>query len=453
MSSVFLWFFLLFDSRGGLAVKRALDVIFLLGLAIFILAGTPLAPFHGDEATQIFMSRDFAYQYLLGQPERVRYANPPVSAQEQELRLLNGTVNKTVIGLAWSLAGFGPDDLNEQWDWGADWDYNWSTGHAPSRDLLVASRWPSSLFLIAGMLALFGLGWSLSGRSAAWLAALFYALHPVLLLNGRRAMMEGSLIAFTALAALLAVRWLLGRGSRAWLWAALFGLAAGLALASKHTALFAVVPLGAAVLGWELVRLRNDGARALARPFLQMMLAALIAGVVFYALNPAWWGDPLARAGDVLRLRNDLLAGQAAAFGGYAGPWEALRGGLRQIFAPVPQYYEVAGWGAWLAPEIAAYESSGLSSLTAAWPLTLATLGLFALGVWTLGQRGPRPEARWIAAVWLLSALAAAFLFTPLEWQRYYLPVYPALVWVTSLGAARLWLRERRQWSRDDDEG
>ncbi len=434
-------------------MKRALDLLFLLALAAFILAGVPLVPFHGDEATQIFMSRDFAYQFLLGQPERVRYADPPVSTQEQELRLLNGTVNKYTIGLAWSLAGFGPEDINEQWDWGADWDYNWSTGHAPGRDLLITSRWPSALFLVAGMLALYGLGWSLDGRPAAWLAALFYALHPALLLNGRRAMMEGSLIAFTALAALLAVRWLLARGDRTWLWAVLFGLAAGLALASKHTAIFAVVPLGAAVLGWEWILARGGGGRALLRPAGQMALAAAVAALTFYALNPAWWGDPLARAGDVLRLRADLLAGQAAAFGGYAGPWQALGGGLRQVFAPVPQYYEVGAWGAWLAPEIAAYEASPWAGFLAAWPLALATLGLFGLGVSALVQRGARPEARWVAAVWLISVLAAAFLLTPLEWQRYYLPVYPPLVLVASLGVARLWRRERDQWPRSDEDG
>ena len=416
-------------------MKRALDVLLLLALAVYILAGVPGAPFHGDESTQVFMSRDFAYLFLTGEADRVRFADPPVSAQEQELRLLNGVINKYGIGLAWHLAGFTLSDLNEQWDWGADWDYNQTTNHAPSAALLLASRWPSALLLVVGMLAVYGLAELAGGRWAARFAAILYALHPALLLNGRRAMMEGSLIAFTALAALLAVYWLRGRDGRAWLWTVLFGLCAGLALASKHTALLAVIPLGAAALGWALVTERKQEGRALAVRCGQMALAVVVAGGVFYALNPAWWGDPLARLPDVLRLRSDLLAGQTAAFGGYGGPIDALAGFLRQSFAPAPQYFEVAGWDVWLAPQIAAYESSLLAGVTAPWLWAAGTLVLGGAGLWALWRGRGLPAARWMVAVWLVSALLAALLLTPIEWQRYYLPVYPPLMAVMGVGA------------------
>lgn len=422
-------------------MKRVVDILLLLALSAYILAGVPGVPFHADESTQIFMSRDFAYLFLTGQVERLRYSDPPLSAQEQDLRLLNGVVNKYTIGLAWHLAGFTPSDLNEQWDWGADWNYNQTTGHAPSAALLQISRWPSALFLVVGLLAIYALAGQVGGRAAAWIAAILYALHPALLLNGRRAMMEGSLIAFTALAALLAVYWLRGRGGRAWLWAALFGLCAGLALASKHTALLAVVPLGAAVLGWVLVTERKQGGRALSARALQMALAALVAGGVFYTLNPAWWGGSLDRLSDVLRLRSDLLAGQMAAFGGYAGPLDAVVGFLRQSFAPAAQYFEVAAWGEWLAPQIAAYESSLLAGVTAPWLWASGSLVLGGAGLWALWRGRGLPEARWIAAIWLISALTAALLLTPIEWQRYYLPVYPPLV--VAMGTGGAWLLER----------
>lgn len=407
----------------------------MLALSAYMLAGMALTPFHGDESTQIFMSRDYAYLFLTGQADRLRYADPPVSAQEQELRLLNGVVNKYGIGLAWHLAGFTLADLNEQWDWGGDWDYNHATGHAPSAALLQDSRWPSALFLIVGMLAVYGLAGLTGGRAAAWVAAILYALHPALLLNGRRAMMEGSLIAFTALAALLAVCWLRGRGGRAWLWAGLFGLCAGLALASKHTALLAVVPLGAAALVWALATERKQGGRALLVRAAQMGLAAVLAASLFYALNPAWWGAPVERVADVLRLRSDLLAGQTAAFGGYTGPLEALIGLLRQSFAPAPQSFEVARWDVWLAPQIDAYESSLLAGVTAPGLWALGSLALGGAGLWALWRGRGLPAARWITAVWFVSALLAALLLTPIEWQRYYLPVYPPLIVVMGVGA------------------
>ena len=55
-----------------------------------------------------------------------------------------------------------------------------------------------------GVIPIFVLGWNLRLRSMAYPAALLYALHPVILLNGRRAMMEGSLILFS----LLTMAWL-----------------------------------------------------------------------------------------------------------------------------------------------------------------------------------------------------------------------------------------------------
>src|SRR5258708_35657420 len=55
-----------------------------------------------------------------------------------------------------------------------------------------------------GVIPVFILGWPLRLRSLAYPAALLYALHPVILLNGRRAMMEGGLM----LTSLLTMAWL-----------------------------------------------------------------------------------------------------------------------------------------------------------------------------------------------------------------------------------------------------
>ena len=109
------------------------------------------------------MSRDYAYQFLQGDLDLVRYHDPPISATEQQLRLLNGTLNKYLIGLAWHLGGFTVDQINDQWDWGGDWNYNQSNNHAPSDALLQVSRIPSALLLAAGVIVMFALG-----RAARW---------------------------------------------------------------------------------------------------------------------------------------------------------------------------------------------------------------------------------------------------------------------------------------------
>jgi 4-amino-4-deoxy-L-arabinose transferase-like glycosyltransferase len=426
-----------------------LDLGWCILLALYILLGTASVPFHGDESTQIFMSRDYAYQFLQGDLDLVRYSDPPISPTEQQLRLLNGTLNKYLIGFAWHLGGFTPDQLNEQWDWGADWNYNQTNHHAPSEALLQISRIPSALLMAAGVVILFALGHILGGRPVAYLASLYYAVNPALLINGRRAMMEGSLIAFSLLVVLTGV-WLLQK--RYWWTAILLGIAAGLALASKHNAVFTVIAVFGAcalypIIKWIVgIRHHNDPPvrawRAMPlRAYLLLIVAGIVALLVFDVLNPAWWGDPFTRARQVLDLRADLLAGQTAAFGGYANVVDALSGFFRQIFVALPQYYEVPGWDVYLAEQIAGYEGSlwrGISiggSVIGGWILLVLT----AMGLWTLWRdQAVDRRTRWLIGAWVFVTLITTALLTPLEWQRYYLPAYPAvgllsayaLVWI-----------------------
>ncbi|PJF26181.1 MAG: hypothetical protein CUN53_09000, partial [Phototrophicales bacterium] len=317
-------------------LKRLFDALIIVVLMAYVLIGAPLAPFHGDEATQIFMSRDYAYQFIEDNWTRVRFTDPPISPQEQHLRLLNGTVNKYLIGLAWHLAGFSLADLNEQWDWGADWDYNHSTNHAPSPDLLRTARIPSSLMLTLAVPVIFAIGWQLGGRPTAYLAAILFALHPALLLNGRRAMMEGSFILFS-LCVVAAGLWFIKNSQRRASLIAL-GVSSGLAVASKHTAVFSVSAIFAGCWLYLYTALMRQP-RLLILTFLRMYVAALIALGVFIALNPAWWSDPFGRVGDVLTLRTELLEGQTAAFGGYTERNEALDGWARFVFDGTPQYF------------------------------------------------------------------------------------------------------------------
>ncbi len=439
-----------------------LDFFYLLVIAAYILAGTALVPFHGDEATQIYMSHDYAYQFLQGDLDQLRYSDPPVSAQEQELRLLNGTVNKDLIGLAWHLDGFTVDQINQQWDWGADWNYNTTTNHAPSDALLQVSRVPSVLLLAAGVVILFALGRALGGRPVAYLAAAYYALCPPLLLDGRRAMMEGSLLAFSLLAVLAGV-WLLRK--RAWWTAILLGCAAGLALASKHTSAFTVIAVFAACALYPVVKWivgvgarhaspaseetnaapspplyaveRGAGGEVL-RDWLLLFAAAVLALLIFYALNPAWWGDPIARVGTVLDLRADLLQGQIETFGGYADPGAALGGFFRQVFVAQPQYYEIPAWQGYIGDQIAQYEASIWHGVSLGGSLIggIVLAVLVSIGLWALWcDRAVAGSTRWLIGAWALAMLLTTALLTPLEWQRYYLPAYPAVGLVASYGA------------------
>lgn len=405
---------------------RLVAALWLALLTVYILAGTAFVPFHGDESTQIYMSRDYAYLFLDGDLERVRYSAAPASPTEQHLRLLNGVVSKYLIGLAWRAAGFSLADLNEQWDWGADWNYNQQNGHAPAPALLLAARWPSALLLALGAAAMFALGCIVGGAPAAYLGSLYYALHPALLLNGRRAMMEGSFLAFSLLA-LLAGLWFVRRPG--WKPALALGLAAGLALASKHTALFgaAAVFIGCLVM-----------ALPASRRLLLWLAAALLALLVFLALNPAWWDDPLGRAAEVLRLRQELLAIQTSVFGSYTGPADQLAGFLHQTFIAHPQYYEAPAWADYIGGQIADYEASPWCGVSLGGSIAGGAL-LAALTLWGGGRLLRRRDAvAGLILLWSAALALSTLALTPLEWGRYYLPVYPAIGLLAAVGVTDL---------------
>ncbi len=445
-------------------VGRILPLIWLVLLVAYILIGTADVPFHGDESTQIFMSRDYAYQFIEHDYGKLEYSPNPISPTEQQLRLLNGTVNKYLIGLAWHVNGMSIGDINEQWDWGADWDYNQQNGHAPSLTLLLAARWPSALLLAAGVVVMFGLGRALGGRWTPYIASLYYALNPALLLNGRRAMMEGSFIFFSLMVVLVAV-WLLEKPSLRR--AILLGLVSGFALASKHTAVFTIAAVFGAVLLYLIYQSAtseddNSVVDYVLLPYL--VIAAVFTFGSFFALNPAWWGDPAARAQTVVDLRQELLAGQTAVFGGYAHLGDQITGFLRQSLIVHPQYYEVDAWQGYIGDQINLYEASAWRGVSIGGSVigALVLCGIMAAGVWkmikaaipkslstrmmarwnrmdeTSAEAVSQGGVRWLIGVWALTMILTTLLLTPLEWQRYYLPVYPVIGLLAALGANAL---------------
>jgi hypothetical protein len=418
------------------------DALWLIALIIYILAGTPIVPFHGDEATLIYMSRDYAYQFLQRDLNQIYYSETPVSLTQQELRLLNGTMSKYLYGLAWHIGGFQLEDINEQWDWGADWNYNQQNGHAPSDSLLLTARWASAIQTAVGAVVMFALGWALGGRKTAYLAALFYAINPIILLNGRRAMMEGSMLLFTTLTVLAAL-WLLRHPT--WRRAVLFGLVAGLAIASKHTSLFTVASVFFAT-GMYFLLFHSPAFSWKARVTWYLTLL-ILAGIVtvgtFYLLNPAWWGsDPLTVGRYVLQIRERTIDEQITAFGGYDDFGDKPVGFWRQAVIGQPQYYEVSNWKDFIGDQIAQYEALVWRGVNVGDSIVGVVLLLVSVGagIGALFYNKDTPvAARWLVGVWTVSVTAATLLLTPFEWQRYYLPAFPAIVLVAAYGLANLY--------------
>jgi hypothetical protein len=448
-----------------------LDIIYLLVLAIYVLVGTQMATFHGDEPMQIYMSRDYETAFVEGNPRALETQPPYYIDDDYQLRILNGSINRYSIGLSRALAGIGADQLPPRpgWDWGLSYDDNLNTGHRPSEALMLAGRLPSSLFLAASVFVMFGLVWQFSSadkwfeRPLAYIATAMYTFNPIILLNGRRAMQEGSLLFFGLLtiltAAVIARRRANDQPTPFYLWIGLI-LAGALTLASKHNGIVFVV----GGLGWifvgelsyhlEAYFLRRGGSETLPynrghfKPFLRdiaftsvkLIISGVLIVALFVALSPALWNDPVARFGDLLTVRAELLDIQTTA--DPLAPTtlqQRIEGIITQPFLTPLAHFEVSSWETFapITAEISTYMNSPLSGIQFGTWVGLALTILIVIGLATLFIPRLRPNREWASSLGLLVWLGvtiASLLANPLPWQRYYLPLIPIAALLAGIG-------------------
>ncbi|HLY26506.1 MAG TPA: glycosyltransferase family 39 protein [Aggregatilineales bacterium] len=410
---------------GKASPARLRDLIFLNCLLFYVLSGMMLAPFHGDEATTIYQSKDWYRITNLATLSTVFYRpkiDDPRLSDEQEFRLQNGVISKYAIGLFASLLGQPIEAMNDPWFWGADYNDNLSHGHLPNGVVLLAARFSSTVMLMLSTALVFKIGWMLRGRWAAWTASFVYATLPSVLLNGRRAMFEGAtllgvaLVIFAALVlAQLCRKYAADRLWRNWI---LFGLACGFGIASKHTLLIIVAPafLALLVTNWRSVR-----------HWLNLAIAALTALALFLLLNPAWWTAPLLVPGVVLHLREGVLQAQVAIYGGYQNTQDRLVALARYPLGSAQYFEDKQNWVAWIGDQISNYERSYLGGIDwNGWPVYLLSI----VGTASLLQKRALKDI--IFAFIAIFAILALLLATPLPWQRYYLPL--AAFWAIIAG-------------------
>ena len=436
---------------GSHQLPQWADALWLGLLAVYVLAGAALVPFHGDESTQIYMGRDYYYLTEADLSKILYDHNESGSLTEQQLRLINGTVAKTIYGWIAVSQGLPLDELNEQWDWEGDYAYNHDTNRIPNSHLLRLGRLASAFQLTLAVAAFFCFVKLTLGRPSAYLAAALFALHPVILLNGRRAMMEGSHL-LSMMLVLLAGIWLMRE--RKWRPYLALGIAAGFAIATKHPNAIVAALVFFACFSYGLVQAMRER-RGIVQTLGGFLAAGLLTLLVFYALNPAWWESPLQSAAQALSLRLGLLRQQTDFFDGYASLAERMDGFFRYGFVGETQYFEVPNWAGYAAirAQIGVYESSGLAGLAIGGSSLVGLLFLLLtlLGSIHLIRNGDIPWAyRWLFMVWGVGITAITFIATPLPWARYYLAVLP---FVASMTAYSLWILAVRIWKGIKTQG
>lgn len=438
------------DSR-----KRLADIAFVLALMLYVLYGTSQVPPHADEYMHIATARDF---FLLRDHGAAALAfTPPVEIDTlQYLRLLNGTLHKNLVGVLWAASGRTAEQLPNIYAWAMPLSWNIANGNVPSQDQLHLARWASAILTALGVVPMFMLGWHLRLRALAYPAALLYALHPVILLNGRRAMLEGSLIFFS----LLSMYWLVAlivaehsataRGFMvrlpAWARYGVLGVLIGLTVASKHSG---VIVAGAVLSAALLTGIVRDSPPRPLRPLLWIVFTSAIGVLTWFVLSPHFWNAPLAALRATLTARSELLALQASDTAlAYRTFGERLAAVVTQPFLSAPQYFEAPNWAGLLDDQIIAYQRSA----TNGWDWG-ALIGLLLTASAFFGALSLIAEARrrnliaWAILLWAGAATAAS-IAVPMNWQRYYLPLTLVAIVLAAEGIGRLLVR--REISSDE---
>lgn len=413
------------------SVQYGVDVIWLAVLSIYIMGGAAIVPFHGDESSKIYIGRDYYYLFLQGDRAKLtRQAKRSASVGEYRANLASGSISNMIYGWLAASSGYAITDLNDDWHWGLDYKTNLESNRLPDARLLRSARLASAAQLAAAAALFYVFARMTINRPTALLASLLFASHPSLLLNGRRAMQEGSLMLGIMLALVMAA-WLIRH--RRWWQYALLGACAGLAIAAKHSSAFTVAIVFLALFGLDVYeRLgTSDGRNRLnIRGLAGIMAAGILTLLIFYLLNPGWWDAPFASAGDVMSERSELLQRQAGVYGGYQSLGQQVKGFFRFVLLAEPQYFEDQQWADYpeVSEQIQIYENSGWAgALIGGNAIAGIAMSLLVVaGIFLLLRDGDISfQNRALLLIWGGGSAATVFALTPLPWARYYLPVLP----------------------------
>jgi hypothetical protein len=402
-----------------------------LGYVALSVLGAAAIPFHPDESSLLYQSRDL--ELLFSDPLELAWGPQSGDDPQAVYRALNAPLGKYWLALGRLAAGYGSGSVSADWDWSETWEENVARGALPPQGALRGARAAMSVMTALAVALLYQTGRRLGGRLTGVLAAAIFALDPLVLLHGRRAMLEGALL-FGITAASLGLICAYRRPI-----AAAFGSA--LALGTKYSGL-AVIPAGVMASIWPdgappqgiRIRLMNAFKHLLA-------LVALI-----WVSHPILWRQPMAALQAMWGLRSELVQAQADSLRGLRPEFvlnslpERGTAMLAHLYFTPLQFFEYGNYLEATAAEQQAYlaipfHGIARGGLGGSIRLALTLVGglfalLKALRVHDVAQR------RNLSLVALAAMMLAASLLVanPLPIQRYYLPLTPFLALFAGMG-------------------
>jgi phosphatidylserine synthase len=388
-------------------------ILFLL-LSIFYCRGLQSIAFMPDESQWIATSLVYE-DYIHG-----NFSSP--AWDESYWTVTQPPLPRYWIGLGRGIGGFGVSDLNMPWVWQKDFPANVAEGRKPSEQLLWWSRFPMGVLAAFAIFIGFLILEKLQGRLLGYFGVLLCLLSSYFPIMLSRAMGEASLLAAIA-GVLLVSDWLLRRSinqdklEKSYFYFFLLGIIIGFAQSSKLNGLFAI-GAGFAFALIVAFRVRQDGTKKgrFAVPFLILIFSTLI---TFILLNPFLWKDPIGRTLIMYHNRVVEMRGQQLDYSDTK--IEGFNERINIITSRIFQDY-------------AAFHFEG-----ALWINILFFLIGFSYLVVKTFQYLQGADLNPTASVIFLvgGATSLPSLFTPLDWDRYYLlPVY----FSTLIIAMGIWL-------------
>jgi 4-amino-4-deoxy-L-arabinose transferase-like glycosyltransferase len=388
-------------------------------LSSFYLAGVAGVPFHPDETSWLFQSRDL--EALLTRPLELAWEPGSPPTEEMTYRALNAPLAKYLLGFGRRAAGFQPSSVQVDWNWSQTWAENERRGALPGLRLLLAARFASAALFPFSLGLLYWSGLRLHNRWTGVAAVLLFGTNALVLLHTRRAMAEGAL----SFAMTLAIVGMLAGDRRPWL----AGLGFALALWSKQSA-GVLFPAACLSVVWS-----KSGMLPIRRAGFNLLVFLMVAVCVSWMLNPFLWRSPLRAAGAMLEARQAFVEQQRRTLEALQPGIVLGRPGLRlavlldELFIAPPQLAESGNYAAETGSAAQAYLSNPwnhlLRGLVGGSLLALTLVGV-GLAVWRIPgtDLAHRRDLGLVLLAMLLQA-AGLWLAVPLPYQRYALPLVP----------------------------
>lgn len=416
--------------------KRARQILTYLYLTLLmglVFVGVWRSQFAEDESQWIYTTRYLTLfsKGMFDSPEWDTYwtrTQPPLA--------------RYVMGASLKAGGYNLLELNGPWDFTKEPTENAELGNMPSPEMLFWARLPMGIISALSVLLIFGIGSRIAGTAAGLGAATWLALNIRTRDLMTRAEADGLLIFLMLVGLLLAVMLVkklsesgASRRQAIFLLTIALGLAIGLGMASKLTAVIGLVALPlslGAVLLYRRVRAGSVTGRNILEALGITAGAALLAAILFVALNPALYDAPLTGTFDMFHFRQVEMEEQMSTYpsGALEAGWPRLAAGLqRPLFT-----YSV---GVSMAMRLGGSEARSIGEVLP-FDALLVALGL-AVTIWSIAtaikrkattrksgsdsESTDRNEAAIVALVWTLLFFVSIVANMGLDWDRYTLPL------------------------------